>query len=229
MRVLSVNHGPSVGGGIFDELVVREGHELARWMVPDGEHDARPQAYDAIMVFGGAMHPDEDGRHPWLSGEAEFLREALSAEIPLLGVCLGAQLIARAAGAWVGPAATPEVGWLPVELTAAGREDPVLAALPSPVTALQWHFYTYEVPPGGVELARSPACTQAFSIGGHAWGIQFHAEATQRMVERWVAEDVAELPLPSEELLEATKEHIAGWNRAGNQLCAAFLAASSAR
>jgi GMP synthase (glutamine-hydrolysing) len=174
------------------------------------------------------MHPDEDARHPWLPGEAEFLRQALSAEVPLLGVCLGAQLIARAAGAWVGPAATPEVGWRTVELTPAGRADPVLGALPSPVEAFQWHFYTYRVPAGGVELAVSTACTQAFAIGRHAWGIQFHAEVTRSMIETWVAEEVAELPMAPAELLAATASRIDAWNGAGRALCSAFLAAATA-
>jgi GMP synthase (glutamine-hydrolysing) len=229
VRVLSVNHGPNVGGGVFDRLVEEQGNELEQWLVPDGPHRAPPEAYDAIMVFGGGMHPDEDARHPWLAGEAEFLRRALAAEVPLLGVCLGAQLIARAAGSWVGPAETPEVGWLPVELTPAGRDDPVLGALTSPVDAFQWHFYTYAVPAGGVELAVSPACTQAFGLGGHVWGIQFHAEVTRSMIETWIAEDVAELPLPPEELLGATAERIDDWNDVGRALCTAFLDVAAAR
>ena len=82
------------------------------------------------MVFGGAMHPDQDAEHPWLPGEAAFIGARSRARVPLLGVCLGSQLIARAAGAGVGPAATAEVGWFPVELNEAGRADPVLGALP---------------------------------------------------------------------------------------------------
>jgi GMP synthase-like glutamine amidotransferase len=229
VRVLSVNHGPSVGGGIFDRLVEENGHELERWLVPSGPHEEPPEAYGAIMVFGGGMHPDEDTRHPWLAGEAEFLQQTLAGEVPLLGVCLGAQLIARAAGAWVGPADVPEVGWLPVELTPAGRADPVLGVLPSPFDAFQWHFYTYAVPSGGVELAVSPACTQAFRLGRRAWGIQFHAEVTRSMIETWVDEEVAELPLPAEELLAATTGRIARWNAAGRDLCQAFLGMAAAR
>ena len=224
MRVLSVTHGPTVGGGVFDELVEREGHRLERWTVPlGGPGPDEPEAYDAVLVFGGAMHPDADEGHPWLPGEAEFLRRALERRVPLLGVCLGCQLIARAAGAWVGPAASAEIGWLPFELTGAGREDPLLSALGDDVRAFQWHHYTYAVPPGGVELARSTACTQAFRIGDHAWGIQFHAEVTRAMVDAWVAEDGGELPLPAAELLAETDGRIGAWNEAGRRLCAAFL------
>ena len=226
MRVLSVTHGPTVGGGVFDELVEAEGHRLDRWSVPLGGRPDEPDAYDAVLVFGGAMHPDEDEGHPWLPGEAAFLRRALDAGVPLLGVCLGCQLIARAAGAWVGPAPAPEIGWLPVELTDAGRADPVLAALGGRVEAFQWHHYTYGVPEGAVELARSPVCTQAFRLG-RAWGIQFHAEVTRGMVEAWTVEDGHELPFPAEELLARTEERIGAWNETGRRLCRAFLEAAA--
>ena len=222
MRVLSVTHGPTVGGGVFDELAERE-HHLERWPVPLGEAPDEPGAYDAIMVFGGAMHPDQDESHPWLAREAAFLREALDGGVPLLGVCLGAQLLARAAGAWVGPARRSEVGWLGVELTEAGRTDPVLSSLPAGVAAFQWHHYTYAVPEHGVELARSPAATQAFRIGERAWGIQFHAEVTRAMIESWVAEDPSELPMPAADLLAETDARIGPWNEAGRALCGAFL------
>ena len=82
MRVLSVTHGPSVGGGVFDELVEREGHRLERWSVPLGAHHEQPDAYDAVLVFGGAMHPDADEGHPWLPGEADFLRRLYGLQRP---------------------------------------------------------------------------------------------------------------------------------------------------
>ena len=226
MRVLSVTHGPSVGGGVFDETVGHDGHELARWAAPLGGGPPQPEDFDAIMVFGGGMHPDQDGSHPWLSDEVVFLRGALAARVPLLGVCLGSQLIARAAGAWVGPANEREVGWLPVELTDAGRADPVLSALPERVDAFQWHSYTFAVPDGAKELATSPVAHQAFALDGHAWGIQFHAEVTRPMIEAWVAEDGGELPMSTGELFAATDERIGAWNEHGRDLCRAFLAAA---
>jgi GMP synthase (glutamine-hydrolysing) len=229
VRVLSVTHGPSVGGGVFDELVEREGHRLERWSVPLRSHHEQPDAYDAVLVFGGAMHPDADEGHPWLPGEADFLRRALDAGVPLLGVCLGCQLIARAAGAKVGPAAQPEVGWLPFKLTPAGRSDPLLGALGDGVDAFQWHYYTFDLPDGAVELARSDAVRQAFRLGARAWGIQFHAEVTRTMIEAWVAEDGHELPMPPQELLAATGGRIGSWNEAGRRLCGAFLEAAAAR
>jgi GMP synthase (glutamine-hydrolysing) len=228
VRVLSVTHGPTVGGGIFDETIEHDGHVLASWAVPLGEDPPEPEAQDAIMVFGGGMHPDQDGSHPWLAHEIEFLRHALDAQVPMLGVCLGAQLIARAAGAWVGPASEPEVGWLEVSLTDAGGHDPVLSTLPEKVDAFQWHSYTFALPEGATELATSPVARQAFALDGHAWGIQFHAEVTLTMIEAWVAEDADELPMPADELFAETDRRIGGWNAQGRDLCRAFLATVAA-
>ena len=129
MRVLSVNHGPSVPGGVFDEAVEAGGHALERWSVPDGGAPDPASSYDAVMTFGGSMHPDQDDRFAWLEREEEFLRDVLAAGVPVFGVCLGAQMLARAAGASVGPARVPEIGWLDVSLTLAGKADPVLGVL----------------------------------------------------------------------------------------------------
>jgi GMP synthase-like glutamine amidotransferase len=228
VRVLSVTHGPSVPGGVFDEAVEASGHALERWVVPLGGTPQPAASYDCVMVFGGSMHPDEDDHFAWLEREAEFLQETLAADVPVLGVCLGAQMLARAAGAWVGPAPASEVGWFEVELTPAGRSDPVLGVLPPRTHAFQWHHYTYAVPDGGTELARSEACTQAFRLGRAAWGLQFHAEMTLPMLRAWVAEEPVELPAGPEAFLEEAEARIEGWNEQGRALCRAFLAVAAA-
>ena len=141
-----MNHGPSVPGGVFDEAVEAAGHVLERWSVPDGATPDPAESYGAVMVFGGSMHPDQDDRFDWLASEEEFLRDVLAARIPVFGVCLGAQMLARAAGGAVKPASEPEIGWLDVSLTPAGANDPVLGELPPTSTVFQWHHYTFEVP-----------------------------------------------------------------------------------
>ena len=222
MRILSVTHGSSVPGGVFEDAVHAAGHELERWSVPAGGTPEPAASYDAVMVFGGSMHPDQDERFHWLAREEEFLRDVLDEGVPALGVCLGAQMLARAAGAWVAPAAAPEIGWFDVELTPAGREDPVLGVLPERTRAFQWHSYTFGIPRDGVELAWSAVSTQAYRVGS-AWGIQFHAEVTLPMVEAWVAKEEDELPVPAAAFLDETKAHIAAWNEQGRALCSRFL------
>ncbi len=227
MRVLSVTHGPTVPGGVFDEEAERAGHQLDRWSVPLGGAPHEPGAYDAVMVFGGSMHPDQDEHFPWLEREAEFLRGVLAEGVAAIGVCLGAQLLARAAGASVGPARSPEIGWHAFDLTPDGKVDPVLGTLPARVEAFQWHHYTFQIPAGGTELAANDLCTQAFRLG-NAWGIQFHAEVTEAMAEGWIAEDGHELPMSPDTFLAETRARIAGWNEHGRRLCAAFLDTAAA-
>jgi GMP synthase (glutamine-hydrolysing) len=225
MRVLSVVHEASStgGGGLFEDLVGQRGDRLERWVTVDaGNSPDAPARYDAIMVFGGAMHPDQDAEHPWLADEAVFIREALDREVPLLGVCLGSQLLARAAGASVRPTASPEVGWYDVRLNDAGRGDRVIGMLPGHVVAFQWHYYTFELPAGAVLLAESDAAHQAYRLGERTWGIQFHAEVTGHMLERWLAEGAAELPDPAVAQAE-TDTYLGGWNEHGRRLCGAFL------
>jgi GMP synthase-like glutamine amidotransferase len=220
MHVLMLTHGPSVGPGVFAEAVEDAGGRLTEWSVPAGA--AAPSDADAIIVLGGGMHPDQEERHPWLAGELRFLADALERDTPVLGVCLGAQLLARAAGAPVRPAREPEVGWHEVELTGAGVADSVLSALPSRFDAFQWHHYTYGIPDGAAELARSAVCTQAFRLGS-AVGIQFHAEVTSGMIESWLAEAADEVAEP-ERLRIETAARIDAWNELGRRLCRAFLA-----
>lgn len=220
MRVLAITHGPSVGPGVFEDAVRAAGHELVEHQLPAaGALDNREA--DAIVILGGAMHPDEDERHGWLRPELRYLNEQLERGTPMLGVCLGAQLIARAAGARVFRTDQPEVGWLPVEVTAAGGSDPVGSSLPPRFDAFQWHHYTHDLPDGAVELARSEICLQAYRLG-NAWGVQFHPEVRAEQVESWLAEDPDDVADPAA-LREATRERIDGWNDLGRGLCTAFL------
>jgi GMP synthase-like glutamine amidotransferase len=221
MKVLALTHGDNVGPGVFEDAARATGHELVEWQVPT--RGAPSGTADALIVLGGAMHPDEDERHAWLGPELRYLREQLERETPLLGVCLGSQLLARAAGAEVFRASEPEVGWLPVEQTDAGGSDPVVQALPERFEAFQWHHYTHGLPAGAVELARSRVCTQAWRLGS-AWGVQFHPEVRAAQIEQWLAEDPDDVQDPAA-LRRESLARIESWNELGRRLCAAFLGA----
>ena len=225
MDVLGVIHGAQVRAGVFADVVEARGHRLEEWSLAWNKPPPRPiDDYDAVLIFGGSMHADQDERHPWLREEDLLIQRLLNLQVPVLGVCLGAQLLAKAVHAPVGPADEPEVGWFPVELTPAARDDPLLGRLPARFHALQWHFYTYGVPGGAVELARSRVCTQAFRLGEVAWGIQFHAEVTRRQVEGWIAESPEEVSGSIDSLQRETAERIDEWNALGRTICNGFLA-----
>ena len=223
MRVLGIIHGQEVRAGVFADPIAERGHELDEWSIAHSSAPPRPpESYDAVLVFGGSMHADQEEAHSWLRDETALIKRFLDAGTPLLGVCLGGQLLAKAAGAWVGRATEPEIGWSPLELTAAASSDPLFAGLPHRFEAFQWHYYAYEVPAGASELARNRVCSQAFRLGETAWAVQFHPEVTLAMVEAWLAED-EEVPGGKDALRRKTREQIDEWNALGRELCASFL------
>ncbi len=225
MNILALIHGEAVRAGVFADAVEGRGHRLEEWSLAWDTPLPRPlDDYGAVLIFGGAMHADQDDRHPWLRDENMFLQRLFDLGAPMLGVCLGAQLLAKAAHAPVLPASEPEIGWQDVELTPAATGDPVLGWLPKRFEAFQWHYYMHGLPAGAEELARSSVCTQAFRLGERAWGVQFHPEVTLAQVESWVAEEPE--ASDGERLLAETRERIEAWNDLGRRLCNAFVEAA---
>ena len=163
------------------------GAELDPWLLPEEpDAPADPLGYDAVLILGGAVHPDQDAGNGWLTEEKALLKELLARSVPLLGLCLGGQLVAGAAGATPQRAERPEIGWHPVALSAEGREDPLLAPLAPGFEAFQWHSYEFPLPPGAVALAHSDVCLQACRIGAAAWAIQFHPEVSTADALTWI-------------------------------------------
>jgi len=227
VRILSVVHGPEARAELFEPVVVRAGHALDEWSFSWGRRPPRPlESYDAYMVFGGAMHPDQEAQHTWLPEEIAWLEQVIVDRRPVLGVCLGVQLLARAAGAQVRRLDEPEIGWIDIDLNDAGTEDPVLGSMPKRFSGLVWHHYTYDVPEGAVELARTNRTTQAFRLGEACWGVQFHPEVTGVQLERWIA-DFEDPPPDPDGLRAETPKMIGQWNELGRTLCSAFLETSN--
>lgn len=228
MRILSLVHGEGARAGVFGEVAVARGHELEEWSFAWGTPPPRPlDAYDAVLVLGGAMHADQEDVHPWLVEEVGLLRRLLATGTPVFGICLGAQLLARAGGGRVLPAREREIGFHDVSTLDAAATDPVFRVLPPRFAAYQWHYYTVELPDGAVEAARSAVCTQAFRLGDRVWAVQFHPEVTRSGVEVWMELAPEELPLPAAELHADLVARIDAWNTTGRALAGAFLDAAA--
>jgi GMP synthase (glutamine-hydrolysing) len=231
VRVLSIVHQEDAATGVFADAVAERGDALTEWVISNGASpESAPHSYDAVLVFGGAMHVDQESRHSWLRDEDALLRDLAAHEAPMLGVCLGAQLIAKALGARVGAMPAPQIGWFDVEQTREAADDPVFGGLPRRFSSFQWHSYEFELPPNAVPLASDSACLQAYRAGENAWGIQFHAEVTKESVDDWFrSSKPPDAPLDLAALQHETEQKIAAWNELGRRLCGAFLDFASSR
>lgn len=197
LRVLVVEHEADAGLGLIGERLQAADVDV-HVVGPDARSDVPTSAsgFDGVVVLGGTPGPLEDERAPWLGPTRELMRSTLDAGIPLLGVCLGAQLLAVVAGGHVAEAARGgEVGLSAVRMTDAAASDPLLHDLPDDLRTLQWHFLEVrELPSGSVSLCTSERCSnQAFRVGESAWGLQFHLEATTRTAVDWTATGTADL------------------------------------
>ena len=221
MRVLALTHGPTVRAELFGEVVRDAGHELVEWEITE-RGAPRANGYGAVIVFGGQMNVGEELEHPWLRDEYDLLRAWVAEGTPLLGICLGAQTLAHAAGAPVTKLPAPQVGFVDVELTDAGRDDPVLGVYSERFPALFGNHYRFALPEGGVDLARANGRSQAYRLGPRAWAVQFHPEARRDQVLGWWA-DGRPLPKSLGELAADVDAEIARWHERGRALCLAFL------
>jgi GMP synthase-like glutamine amidotransferase len=170
--------------GYVAEWAREQGDEVTGTHLHDGESLPEPDAFDWLVVMGGPMGVYDDEEHPWLVDEQALIQEAITAEKGVLGICLGAQLVAAALGADVYPAEESEIGWFPVEATPAASATP-FSSLGETYEAFHWHGDTYDLPAGATHVARTGACeNQAFlAEDGRVVGLQFHLEVTPETVE----------------------------------------------
>lgn len=174
--------------GTLNPLLKNAGLRL-RYVNFEREPTAQPSldGYDGLVVLGGPMNVDQTGEFPCLATETALVTEAIRRDMPVLGICLGAQIIAKALGAGVRPNGQKEIGWYPVSVTAEGRSDPLLGSFDTTEQIFQWHGDTFDIPKGAVRLASSPACeNQAFRFGDRVYGFQFHLEVDEAMIARWL-------------------------------------------
>jgi GMP synthase (glutamine-hydrolysing) len=184
--ILVLQHIACEPPGAYEDVMRERGAELHRVELDEGDPLPDWREFDGMVVMGGPMGACDDADHPWLVAERSCIGEAVTAGLPFFGACLGSQLLAASLGARVYTGETPEVGVLDVELTPAGHDDPVLGELPASFPTLQWHSDSFDLPPGAVWLASSPAYpNQAFRVGPAAYAVQFHVEVTSEMAAEW--------------------------------------------
>lgn len=228
-RILVITHPGGGTSGVFAESAQQNGHELEEWSPAAGGEPARPlSGYDALVVLGGDQNVCELGRFPYLESEIELIAGWLDGGRPLLGVCLGAQLLAQAAGGEVVRGPQPELGWHDVTLTEDGLADPLLGFGSQPLSTFQWHDYVAQPPANAVLLAQSAICLQAFRVGS-AWGVQYHPEVTHAIVEGWIDDthEAAGRDEPARDPALAFGDlsvRLAPWMAYGRELFARFAA-----
>jgi GMP synthase (glutamine-hydrolysing) len=187
--ILAIEQDPTLPGlGLLGRVVRRQGVPLVSAHAWEGDLDGLAAGdFSGIVPLGGSMHAWDEEGFPWLGRERELLREAVDEGVPVLGICLGGQVLARALGAEVRPAEQPEVGWLEVEALPEAADDALLAHLREPVGVYQWHMDVFDLPSGAVRLARSgQSPQQAYRYGERTWGLQFHPEVDLPLYLGWI-------------------------------------------
>lgn len=237
-RLLVFQHVAAEPLGTLDPLIRRRGHRV-RYVNFERHPDHEPNVdrYRGLIVLGGPMNVEEHERRAHLRAEMRAIERMLHQDKPVLGICLGAQLLAHVLGAPVERHETPEIGWHRLLTTPEGRQDSVLGALGDQAPVFQWHSYRFGIPHGAVHLARTDSCEpQAFRYGDNAYGFQFHLEMDQGLIERWLAhpayrdelqalapDDVAAGQDPAQRIREQTREHITTMQAHAEQVFNRFL------
>lgn len=199
-KILIVRHIDIEGPGTFGEFLTKNKTPYEIWDIY--KHDgpglalfAKNYLKDAggVVILGGPMNVYEEKKYPFLVTEKAFIREAIAQNIPLIGICLGAQLIACSLSASVRRADEKEIGWYDLHLEDASRTDPILKGLGPDIKVFQWHEDTFDLPIGSVLLAQNNGMNQAFRFQDSAWGFQFHIEVDDAMIKSWGG---TQLPCP---------------------------------
>ena len=187
-KVLIVKHISNEGPGLIKTFFDEQGWPVE--LIDFSVGGVLPRNLDgiaAVVMLGGPMNVYEEKEYPFLKNEDDFITKLLVEDIPFLGICLGAQLLAKSCQGSVFKSDVEEIGWYTVNITREGRQDPLFFGLQSPLTVFQWHGDTFEIPQGGTLLVQGKRCrNQAFKVGNYAYGLQFHIEVTPDMVREWM-------------------------------------------
>lgn len=187
-KILVFQHVPYEILGTLDPLLRGSGFRI-KYVNFGRNPDAKPNldGYRGLIILGGPMNVDQVDQHRHLPTEINLIEEAIKRELPVLGICLGAQLIAKALGSEVRKNREVEIGWYDVSPTEDGEKDSLIGHFKETERIFQWHGDTFNIPHGAVHLASSPLCSnQAFRYNRNVYGFQFHLEVDQKMIERWL-------------------------------------------
>lgn len=188
MNLHYLQHVPFEGLGSIEDWVRRRGHTLSATQLYLDAPLPAVDTLDLLLVMGGSMNIYEEANYPWLTTEKRFIEQAIAAGRRVLGVCLGAQLIADVLGAKVYANTDKEIGWFPIETTPAASGNSLFAAFPRQIEAFHWHGDTFDIPAGAVHTARSTGCAnQAFVYDERVVGLQFHLETTPASAQQIIA------------------------------------------
>ncbi len=206
MSVLIIKHIDIEGPGLIEYCLMQEKIPYQILNLEMGAPVPKIDDLSHLIILGGPMNVYEEERYPFLREEDLFIKEAIQRGKAILGICLGAQLIAKALGAKVFKAPVKEIGWYDVSLTKIGSQDPLFSGLPRTFPVFQWHEDTFEIPNRGKLIATSsPISHQAFRYGERVYGLQFHLEVTQEMIQEWMETYKEELEGPQPPLLSKLK------------------------
>lgn len=237
-RLLVFQHVPHEILGTFNPLLKNAGFRI-RYVNFGRTPEAIPnvEKYDGLIILGGPMCISQRDNYPHLLTEMEAIRAAMELGMPILGICLGAQLIAAALHARVHRNPVKEIGWYDVTATEAGRKDPLFRFFNGTEKIFQWHGDTFDIPHGAVHLATSPDCrNQAFRVGDRVYGLQFHLEVDAALIERWLVtpvhvRELEDLPehMSAENIRTKTPKYIDRSTQLGEQLFGEFIRLFSTR
>lgn len=179
LRIHFLQHVPFERPGYLETWAKGHGFPLTNTKLYENEEFPGLSAFDCLIIMGGPMSVNDEYIYPWLKYEKAFIRSAIDAGRHVIGVCLGAQLIANVLGARVINGRKKEIGWFPVSRTETGKNNPLLRDMPDNLNVMHWHGETFDIPDGAVNLLETEICTnQAFLYGDHVLGLQFHMEFT---------------------------------------------------
>ena len=194
MRLHIIQHVAFEGPGAIAEWALERGHSKTLTRQSNGEKLPGAGEFDFLVVMGGPMSANDDSRFAWLAAEKQLIADAVRGRKAVLGVCLGAQLVAQALGARVYRSREKEIGWFPVRLTPEAAASGLFRGLPAEMTVLHWHGETFDLPQGAVRLAESLVCrNQAFDLDGRVLGLQFHLEVLPEGLEDLIQHSAADL------------------------------------